>query len=272
MKTVPVDEQHLRWLLRDKYHFSPSQVEEWLRMTPFQGVEEGSNPSLGSQSEISADINRLAQGEPLQYVIGWTPFLGLKIDLSQRTLIPRSETEYWVEQIMKEKKEESGLSVLDLCCGSGCIGLACLKYLKHLQLDCIDLDPRAIQQTQLNLKLNAFENEKVRVMQSDLFAELKTEQYDLILSNPPYVDPAGKVSPELAYEPALALFAQKNGLRLIEEIISVAKKHLREGGELVIEFGLGQEHEIAEVAKKANWKSLSFGTDQYGVIRYVRLK
>ncbi|MFH2109465.1 MAG: methyltransferase, partial [Patescibacteria group bacterium] len=139
-------QKEIRWLLKEKYHWT--EVEILL------------NKRLMSPKEIR-DLKRLEQGEPVAYVIGKTEFLGCTIDLSLKPLIPRPETEYWVNQVMKGKNRvlpESGstrmVKALDLCCGSGCIGIALLKHLSNISVDFVDIDDNALKQTEINLKLN----------------------------------------------------------------------------------------------------------------------
>src|SRR5258708_4979109 len=119
-------DQSYRWLLRDRYKISESEIVE----KTSTGFAPENFPEITDQ--LRDDMRRLDGGEPIQYVIGWVPFLGCTIDLSLKPLIPRPETEFWTEKVMKEtlKREmgDSELRALDLCCGSGCIGIALLKH------------------------------------------------------------------------------------------------------------------------------------------------
>jgi len=273
----PVSPQDLHWLIQDKY--------------------KGDILAPG----LAADKKRLEDGEPLAYVIGWVPFLNCQIDLSLRTLIPRPETEFWVGEVIKELKTgaiksvdvagslgEEPIHILDLCCGSGCIGIALLKNLPNVTVDFVDISEVAIQQTKINLQKNDDEkkslSKRARTMVSDLFTQLPAQpqaensayndsqnQYDLIVCNPPYVDLFGDFAPEVAYEPAQALFAQNHGLALIEQIINHSKKYLKLGGKLILEFGKGQEDEIAKLSQRAGWEHADFYDDQFGVKRWAAL-
>jgi release factor-specific protein-(glutamine-N5) methyltransferase len=239
----------VRFLLKDKYNLTDGAVAP-------VGLED--------------DLERLKTGEPLAYVIGWTPFLGCHIDLSFKPLIPRPETELWVEKVIQEVEEKQApLRVLDLCCGSGCIGIAVAKHLPQSMIDFVDINPSAIEQTEINIGKNAIEEQRTKTYLSDLFSDVPKVEYDLILANPPYVDPFGEFSHDLRFEPEQSLFAQKNGLALIERIISDSKKYLKMGGKLVLEFGKGQESEVERMLKEEGWKQCIFGKDQYDVVRYV---
>ena len=257
-----IDPQTLRWLLRDKYHWTPTQIHDF------------SQTSAELSPEIQKDLERLETGEPIQYVIGWVNFLGCHIDLSYQPLIPRPETEFWVEQVIKNVKAEGGeqpKKILDLCCGSGCIGVALLKHLPESHVDFVDISNTALQQTQHNLQLNDIDNSRYTIIQSNLFEQLHDNTYNLILTNPPYVDPQAKLDSGLHFEPPEALFAQNHGLALIEQIISSYQNHLKSNGKLYMEFGMGQEKEIAEFCKKNHYKNPEFHKDQYGIVRWVTL-
>lgn len=252
--------QDIRWLLKDKYAWPEAAIAQY-----FAGRK-------GAPPELKQDLERLKRGEPLQYVIGWVPFLGCQIDLSLRPLIPRPETEYWVEQVIGEIGREKAFQVLDLCCGSGCIGIAVLKQCSKLNVDFADVSPAAIQQTKLNVIKNNIKKERPHFFESNLFENIPLKQYDFILSNPPYVDPLGEFSGDLAFEPAQSLFAQNHGLDLIEQIIFQSKKYLKLGGKLVLEFGKGQEKAIERMMRKAEWQEYTFRKDQFDVVRWVETR
>lgn len=263
------DPQEVRWLLQDKYHWPEAQIR--------QVLAGGKELSASLPSEILEDIRRLESGEPLAYVIGWVEFLGCRIDLSLRPLIPRPETEYWVEQFLRERQEArkgtqpgEELRVLDLCCGSGCIGLAVLKHLPEAVVTFVDVDPQMLAQTEKNATLNGIPGDRYQCIESDLFSGV-SGQFDVILTNPPYVNPFGSFSPSLAYEPKGAIFAQKEGFELIEKVIFQAKGHLKIEGEMWLEFAHDQAERVLEAARQADWNVRVF-RDQFGRDRYAVLR
>ncbi|HVS79487.1 MAG TPA: peptide chain release factor N(5)-glutamine methyltransferase [Candidatus Paceibacterota bacterium] len=237
-------EREAEWLLRDKY----------------DGVET---------PEYHKDLERLAAGEPLAYTIGWTPFLNTKIFLDSRPLIPRPETEYWVGNAIAEaEKNSKPLKILDLCAGSGCIGVAVLKALPNSTVDFIEIDPAHHPLIAKNIRENSIDESRTRILGGDLFENAGTG-YDLILSNPPYIDPAlqrtdGSV---LNHEPHLALFGGERGMEIIERIIADGPAHLALGGTLYIEH----EPEQAEAIAKLLPGSVQL-KDQFGLIRVTRYK
>jgi len=262
MQNVFADHSQLfHWLLKDKYHWRSQDAAAF------------TEKDISQQSvDVQHDFDLIVSGEPLQYVIGWVTFLGCHIDLSLKPLIPRPETEYWVEKVLNEMNTQDALSVLDLCCGSGCIGIAVARALPTAHIDFVDITDNALQQTQINLNHNDVSVSRMAVIKSDLFSSLTSHTYDWIFANPPYVDPTGEWPAELKHEPPEALFAQKNGLALIEKILLNAEKYLKTEGKMILEFGKGQEKEIEKMAKKGSWKKITFGQDHYEVTRYVILE
>ncbi len=240
--------QNEEWLLKEKYH--------------------------GEKSEgFFADTKRLEGGEPLAYLIGSIPFLGTTIFLDSHPLIPRTETEFWVEKAITEMRthSEKPLHVLDLCAGSGCVGVAVLHALPTSRVDFGEIALHHHSTITKNITENAIDPARSHIYGGSLFDEI-TEEYDYILSNPPYIDKIlGRVSPEvLAHEPALALYGGKGGMVLIEAIIMRAPEHLTPTGVLYLEHEPEQVSTIHTLARMAGLTPTTH-SDQYGVLRYTRL-
>ena len=275
--------------------------EKWLLEEKYQGE---------ATPDFLADCQRLACGEPLAHIIGWVPFLNCKIYLKadakakQSALIPRPETEYWTEKAISEIKA-SGIKkprVLDLCSGSGCIGVVVAKALPEAYVDFGEMHPDHLLTIATNINTNLPHNAKApvkssrselelddlfvlpqyRVFAADLFAptlassssdlELEFGRYDFILSNPPYIDPElDRTEPSVKdYESHLALYGGTAGLELITRIISEAPRYLEPGGVLYLEHEPEQAAAIAAIA--ADTFNLVTNPDQYGVLRYSRLQ
>lgn len=214
---------------------------------------------------------------PKEYKQGYARFLGLKIDLSQRVLIPRPETEFWVRLAIKylAASKRKDLKILDMCCGSGCIGIAALKKLPGSCVRFVDIDPRAIKQTKINIRQNGIEAKRSKVTQGSLFEKLPADAcYDAILANPPYVDKKriGEVQPSvIKYEPLSALWGGgKNGLSFIKRIINTSRRFLAEGGALFLEFDESQRDEIRLMLAKRNFVDIEFFKDQFERWRFVK--
>ncbi len=217
---------------------------------------------------------RLKLGEPLAYVIGWQPFLDLKIDLRFRPLIPRPETEFWLsEYVIKRYKQRSvraELKVLDIFTGSGCMGLAFAKHFPDSSLTLSDKSRKALKQSKINADINNIKD--AEFIHSDIFKNIKGK-FDLILANPPYV-PLKNISwSVLVYEPLVATISGQNGLRVIERFLSTAHKHLKEHGEIFMEIEESQGAELLKfVLKQESWALAEMLKDQHGKDRVLHLK
>lgn len=216
------------------------------------------------------------KNQPKEYQQGYSHFLGLKIDLSLKTFIPRPETEFWTQSAINYLRQQKikEPKILDLCCGSGCIGIAILKKIKNSCVRFVDIDPRAIKQTKININLNGIDLHRVKVTKSDLFKNLpRGAAYDAILANPPYIDKkrSREIQPSVInYEPVIALFGGKNGLKIIKQIIVGAPKYLKENGVLFLEFDQSQKEDIAQLLQKYGFSNIEFFKDQFGQYRFVR--
>ncbi|MBO1923533.1 50S ribosomal protein L3 N(5)-glutamine methyltransferase [Thiomicrorhabdus sp. 6S3-12] len=185
---------------------------------------------------------RIETRQPAAYLTGEAWFAGLRFIVSEATLVPRSpiaeliENRYapWVDA-------DSVTNVLDMCTGSGCIGIASLKAFSNAEVDLVDISTEALQIAQQNVELYHLEG-VAHPIQSDLFSGLQGKQYDLIVSNPPYVDEIemDHLPEEFQREPALGLAAGKDGLDLVRKILLEAPKYLKEDGVLIVEVGVSQ--------------------------------
>lgn len=221
---------------------------------------------------LEMDIQRLKQGEPVDYIIGFSEFLGCKIDLSFRPLIPRPETEHWVAEAISTLKEKNSSLCLDLFAGSGCIGLAILKNIPGAIVHFADVEPLTLKQIKKNLRINNIKEKRFRIFNSNLFSRIR-DQYDCILANPPYVSREVSLSSSVEhFEPSKALRAGKDGLKYIRPLLFQAKTFLRKDGFLYMEFGAGQKTVIGQIARKVGWSRRSFKKDQYGIWRYLILE
>ena len=243
----------IRWLLDEKYH----------------GV---------MNLEAERDIERIKQGEPVAYVIGFVDFLGCKIDLSKRPLIPRPETEFWTEQAITDVKHRvfniGEVRCLDIFAGSGCVGVAVLRNVPGATVDFVDSEDRAIEQIRMNCGLNNIDPSRYKIIKSDLFNNLDGT-YDYILANPPYIGEEDKHEVEksvLKYEPSQALFGGHNGLSIIESFLDQAKKYLNSDAKIYMEFGKSQKDEIEKILINKGYSRFSFHRDQFGRWRYLVLQ
>lgn len=250
-----------------------NQEEHWILQEKYAGKET---------ADFKKDIERLKAGEPLDFIIGFREFLDCKIDLSKKPLIPRDETEFWVEQAIEDMKGKKNLHVLDIFSGSGCMGVAVLKHIPSATVVFAEKDKEALGQIKINAKLNKLPKTKYIIVESDVFRGLKSFLYsqeyendfkfDYILANPPYIPRKRKDKIQksvIEHEPEISLFGGEDGLLYIEEFLSKAQQFLNPGGKIYMEFDSIQKKGIEALLKKFNYKKWEFNKDQFGKIRYL---
>lgn len=247
--TTPLSRE-ARWLLTEKYH--------------------------GNQTPaFLADLARLAAGEPLAYLIGYQPFLTATIWLDSRPLIPRTETEYWVNHLIRHysARDNNPTTILDLCAGSGCIGIALGHAFPAATIAFSEIDVAHRATIEKNCQINNLKPSQYRIYSGDLFTPLTTtERFDLIVTNPPYIDPAFDRTTESVrqYEPPLALYGGREGVTIIKEIIDFAPYYLHPQGELWLEHEPEQSETIKQLATAKHFLAHTH-RDQFGILRFSRL-
>ena len=184
---------------------------------------------------------RISQREPLPYITGEAWFCGLAFEVNPSVLIPRSPIAELIEYGFAPWLQHEPAAILDLCTGSGCIGIACAHAFENTAVDLGDLSPEAIAIAQRNIDRFGL-GERVKAYQSDLFNQLPTRRYDVIVTNPPYVDAEDMASlpEEFHHEPRLGLEAGSDGLDLVRRILRDAPAYLADDGILVCEVGNSQ--------------------------------
>lgn len=186
---------------------------------------------------------RIDRRVPAAYLIGKANFAGLEFFVDDNVLIPRSPiAELIGEGFAPWLDAEHVGSVLDLCCGSGCIGIACAYAFPSALVDLSDISPAALDIATRNIERHRLED-RVRGVRSDVFENLSGETYDLIVSNPPYVSIAEMaiLPEEYRHEPELALEAGDDGMDIVARILAEGAEYLRPGGIMVIEVGASAE-------------------------------
>jgi release factor glutamine methyltransferase len=218
--------------------------------------------------------------EPVQYILGQTDFIDLKIKVNRATLIPRPETELlalWAVAKAKAVEGES-VSVVDLCTGTGCVALYIAHKDPRAKIVATDISLEALALAKTNADALKLES-RMTFCSGNLFEALPLElrgKIDLLVANPPYVDPADRATlqPEVRdHEPATALFAGEKGLEIIQKIIAGAPDWLKPGGWLGLEFGFGQDAAIREYASAIKtMESLEIGLDAAKKNRFLYAK
>lgn len=219
-----------RWLVLGALHL-PFDSPDWVLDARMTSAER---TGLGRLLR-----RRIVERVPVAYLLGEAWFAGLRFRVDEQVLIPRSP----IAELIQAGFEPwfsacSPLRILDLCCGSGCIGIAAALRFADATVDISDISPPALALARENVTLHGV-GERVRVVESDLFEALGNARYDLILCNPPYVDASDMeaLPAEFRHEPRMALAAGDDGLDLVRRIMRDAGKHLLAHGVLVLEVG-----------------------------------
>lgn len=214
-------------------------------------------------------MSLLEKDYPVQYIIGYVDFYGLKINVNEFTLIPRYETEYLIELTLKEIKKMSlaNPKILDLCTGSGAIGLTLKSLLPSSEVTLSDISKDALMvanknKNELNLDVN--------IIESDLFKNIPGK-FDVIISNPPYVMTNEILPKDVLYEPHLALYSGPKGIDHIEEIFKNIKSHLNNKYLIALEINEKSEPDITNLIKTYFEKNINykFMKDLAGKTRYL---
>ena len=182
---------------------------------------------------------RITTRKPLPYLTHEAWFAGMKFYVDERVLIPRSPIAELIQNDFSPWIEETKIQhILDLCCGSACIAIACAKQFPDAQIDAADINQDALDVAEINVS-HYHLNDQIRLIQSDLFANLQRQKYDVIIANPPYVDAMDmqNLPAEYQHEPAIALKAGIDGLDCVSVILQQAHKHLTPHGILICEVG-----------------------------------
>lgn len=228
---------------------------------------------------ISSAMQRRISGEPVQYILGKSEFMGLEFKVTPDVLIPRSETEILVETVLEfSRRYASGgepLKIMDLGTGSGNIAVSLAKLLSGLDVVSItatDISKKAIEVARYNALLNNVVD-KISFIQSDLFTndELAVSSYDIIVSNPPYISDLeiDNLQAEVRHEPRIALDGGRDGLDYYRRIVNHAPYYLEEGGLLIMEIGYNQKDAVENIFKAAGGFRISEVIPDYNSIDRV---
>lgn len=232
-----------------------------------------------SERELTAEeaaafdalVQRRLQREPLQYILGTQDFCGRSFAVDGRVLIPRPETELLAERAVRALQDFGpGAHALDLCCGSGCLGITLALEVPSAQVDMADLSEDALAVTRKNAeRLGA----QVSLHQGDLWDAVDARQYQLIVSNPPYIPDADclALQAEVMREPLMALKGGMDGLDFYRRIAAGLRKHLLPGGVLLLEVGFDQAERVAELLRAAGCETACHEDYQH-ILRMVEAR
>lgn len=234
--------------------------------------------SLYVSAELERRVDELVQrrlaGEPVAYIIGEWEFYGLPMDVSHDVLIPRMDTEVLAERgILKARESGEGARVLDLCAGSGCVGLAvaanapqCRVVLGELSEGALRVCKQNVRRNELNARVTCLSVNAMEPPSSTLW------DFDVIVCNPPYIPTKDIDSLDISvrdYEPHMALDGGEDGLDFYRFIAAKWKSALRLGGTLIFEVGIGQAPQVEEILAKNGFEDIKTTADTQGIWRVV---
>ncbi|MCR5661387.1 MAG: peptide chain release factor N(5)-glutamine methyltransferase [bacterium] len=211
-------------------------------------------------AEFEALCQRRAAGEPSAYITGLREFYGHDFAVGPGVLVPRSETELLVDEVVRLANIKPIVKLLDLCTGSGCIAASCALELPELKVFAQDISPDALKYASVNIK-NLGLSERVSLFSGDLFSEMpEGELFSVITANPPYIGRVQGVRPDASvdeYEPALALYGGNDGLEIIRRIASDANIYLEAEGYLLMEIGCDQKNAVMDILHNSGYENIS---------------
>ena len=222
--------------------------------------------SEAEEEQYRKALEQRAVHVPLQHLLGYQEFMGLRFQVNEYVLIPRQDTEILVEEAMRYLHD--GMRILDLCTGSGCILLSLLHYSNDCEGVGVDISQEALQVAVQNAELLGI---RADFLKSDLYEKV-TGKFDLLVSNPPYIE--RKVIPTLMeevreYDPYIALDGGEDGLDFYRRIIGGAQDYLKRGGQILMEIGSGQAKAVSELLREAGFKEIDVCRDFAGLDRVV---
>lgn len=219
-------------------------------------------------------VDRRSAREPLQHITGTQEFFRLDFQVNRDVLIPRPETEIIVEKALEILESIENPRFCEVGAGSGCISISILKNLPQATAVALDISGKAIETAKRNAEFHEVDD-RLEFYLSDVFNELPAEQFDLIVSNPPYIpdaDIAG-LEPEVRdFEPINALTDGGNGLSIIRRIVANSPRFLRPGGSLLMEIGFGQSADVESLFSPEIWKSVEVIRDLQSIPRTFNAK
>lgn len=221
------------------------------------------------QWQYFVNIEKLTKGIPLQHITHRQEFMKMDFFVDENVLIPRSDTEILVEEVIKIAQKYNSPRILDLCTGSGVIAISLKKFVPNADITAVDISEKALEIAQKNAeKLEA----KINFVKSDLFDKLDNKKFDIIVSNPPYIrkDEIKKLSEEVQKEPKIALDGGEDGLDFYRIIAEQAINYLKTGSFLCFEIGYNQKNDVIKIIEdEQNYKNTYCKKDLYGNDRII---
>lgn len=224
--------------------------------------------SSGEQRLIKKCVAKRKKGIPLQYILGEWEFYSLPFKVGKGVLIPRADSELLVELVLEELESNGEKNILDLCSGSGALGIAVAKNCVSADVTLVEKSRKAFGYLKENVELNAV---KVNAIRADIFKWCPKSPADIVICNPPYItkDEMHTLQREVKKEPTAALFGGKDGLKFYRLLCSRAEEFLKNGGKIFVEIGYLQGEEVSALFESAGFKNIEVFKDLAGNDRVV---
>lgn len=256
----------------EDYVFESKQIIRFV--TGLSNLEIINNPMKQltefEENNLTAIIKQRSIHYPLQYILRSWDFYGRRFSVGPGVLIPRADTEAVVEKSLKIIKDKKNPKILDLCAGSGCIGITLAGERTDASVIMVEKYNEALRYTEKNIAQNGINN--AAAVRGDVeCGDFADRKYDLIVSNPPYITKKDmqNLQKEVTFEPETALSGGEDGLKFYRAIVKNYAGALEKGGAMCFEVGIGQAEEVAGIMREAGLKNIGFAQDAEGRQRVV---
>jgi len=214
-------------------------------------INEKENLDKMVQKKYEQMLKKLVQNIPLQYITNKQEFMGLTFYVDENVLIPRCDTEILVEEVIKRVNKNDELKILDVCTGSGAVGIALAKYIQNSKVTASDISKSALEVAKKNAIINKV---KIEFIESNLFENIY-ERFDIIVSNPPYIetDTISILEEQVKREPKIALDGGEDGLKFYTLIAKESKQYLNSNGMIAVEIGYNQKNKVKKIFEKEQY-------------------
>ncbi len=241
--------------LGDNEHEADWIISHVTKMSQEDFIKDPRKITDGERAEIMEIVSRRNLGEPLQYILGETEFMGLTFKVNNLVLIPRQDTETLVETVINKIKDKK-VRVLDIGTGSGCVGISIAKFCPNAEVTLLDYSEAILEVAEKNAELNGV---NVKLEHCDILEEVPEGKFDVIVSNPPYIETDTIFSLDnivTSYEPPEALDGGFDGLMFYQRIVELAPEIMEDNSYIAFEIGYNQGESVSEILEDAEFTGI----------------